>query len=160
MVYACSRTQLEHGLNHNSKLIGRTYKWVSHHFRTMSKSTKEKDYGQYSSGKYIQKSRLDELFLPSIIEPFSHLNTIFYFNIRPSKKRNADKTRMFSLVITSQILLSTMNQPLQVEPLQALWQLFWKDPKNINRYVVIKYSPGQWMWQSTRTEPTPNITIG
>ena len=63
-------------------------------------------------------------FLPSIIEPFSHLNTIFHFNIRPSKKRNADKTRMFSLVITSQILLSTMNQPLQVEPLQALWQLF------------------------------------
>ena len=114
----------------------------------MSKSTKEKDYGQYSSGKYIQKSRLDELVKPSILEPLSLLNSIFHFYIRPSKKRNADKTRMFSLVITSQILLSTMNQPLQVEPLQALWQLFWKDPKNINRYVVIKYSPGQWMWQS------------
>ena len=55
---------------------------------------------------------------------FLFLNSIFQFNIRPSKKRNADKTRMFSLVITSQISLSTMNQPLQVEPLQALWQLF------------------------------------
>ena len=157
MVYACSRTQLEHGLNHNSKFIGRTYEWVSHNFRTMSKSTKEKDYGQYSSGKYIQKSRLDE-FVILYQNRFLFLNSIFQFNIRPSKKRNADKTRMFSLVITSQILLSTMNQPLQVEPLQALWQLFWKDPKNINRYVVIKYSPGQWMY--TSTEPTPNITIG